>query len=213
MRSCMHMTYLQSEDKSCPAEWWAVYTRHQHEKTVGDSFSFNGLETFLPVYQAVRQWKDRKKQLSLPLFPCYIFLRATFDRRVQILSTPGVCSIVSIAGRPAPIPEVEINAIRRAAESSLAVEPHPFLRQGSWVRITSGPLVDIEGILIRKKGSCRLVLSAELLQQSIAVEVDALTVEPLTYRQEGAPRPSMPPQAFIANRFERGQPRIGERQP
>jgi|SRR3984893_11547801 transcription antitermination factor NusG len=171
-----------NNNNTVPREWWAVYTRHQHEKAVAENLASAGHEIFLPLYNIVRQWRDRKKHLSLPLFPCYVFLRAESGRRVQVLSTPGVYSIVTTVGRPAPIPEVEIEAIRRAVESSLVVEPHPFLRRGDRVRIKSGPLTDIEGILIRKKSSYRLVLSAELLQKSIAVEVDAFSVEPLSRR-------------------------------
>ncbi len=162
-------------------EWWAVYTRHQHEKTVVENLSANEIETFLPVYQVVRQWKDRKKHLSLPLFPCYVFVRGNSERRVQVVSAPGVFSIVSIAGHPAPIPTAQIDAIRLAVGSSLRVEPHPFLHCGDRVP-------DVEGILIRKKGSYRLILSAELLQKSLAVEVDAFCVEPLA-RQTDGPHP------------------------
>jgi transcription antitermination factor NusG len=165
-------------------EWWAIYTRHQHEKTIAESLSSTGVEVFLPLYKAVRQWKDRKKHLSLPLFPCYVFLRSDPERRVHVLSTPGVHSIIMVAGQPAAIPDVEVEAIRRAVDSPLRIEPHPFLRRGDWVRIKSGPLTDIEGILIRKKNSYRLILSAELLQKSISVEVDAFSVEPITSRPE-----------------------------
>jgi transcription antitermination factor NusG len=86
------------------------------------------------------------------------------------------------ADRAAAIPDADIEAIRRAVDSPLKVEPHPFLRRGDWVRVKSGPLADIEGILIRRKGSYRLILSADLLQKSIAVEVDAFSVEPLPHR-------------------------------
>jgi transcription termination/antitermination protein NusG len=175
------------ESNPAPPEWWGIYTRHQHEKAVAASFSSCGLEVFLPLYHVVRQWKDRKRQLSLPLLPCYVFVRGEPGRRVQVLSTPGVHSIVTIAGRPAPIPEVEIDAIRRAVESPRLVEPYPFLRRGERVRIKSGALADIEGILIRRKGSYRLILSAELLQKSIAVEVDALNVEPVVRHVEVPP--------------------------
>jgi transcription termination/antitermination protein NusG len=183
-----------------PREWWAVYTRHQHEKTVAENFSSSGLEVFLPLHSVVRQWKDRKKHLSLPLFPCYVFLRGESGRRVQVLSTPGVHSIVTIAGRPAAVPEVEIEAIRRAVESPLLVEPHPFLRRGDRVRIKSGPLADIEGILIRRKSSYRLILSAELLQKSIAVEVDAFSVEPLSRRAEVPPLPTIRSRPLVRQR-------------
>jgi transcription antitermination factor NusG len=179
----MHMTEVNAFQRSqVPREWWAIYTRHQHEKTVAENFSQHGLEVFLPLYKAVRQWKDRQKHLSLPLFPCYLFLRGEPQLRVHILSTPGVHSIVMAADRPAAIADADIEAIRRAVDSPLKVEPHPFLRRGDWVRVKSGPLADIEGILIRRKGSYRLILSADLLQKSIAVEVDAFSVEPLPRR-------------------------------
>ncbi len=188
-----------SGSNNCEHEWWAVYTRHQHEKTVVEHLSANGVETFLPVYQVVRQWKDRKKRLSLPLFPCYVFVRGSSERRVQVVSAPGVFSIVSIAGHPAPIPATQINAIRLAVGSSLHVEPHPFLRCGDWVRIKSGPLTDVEGILIRKKSSYRLILSAELLQQSLAVEVDAFSVEPLARQTDDPHRLTFQAQALVQN--------------
>jgi transcription antitermination factor NusG len=101
---------------------------------------------------------------------------------LQVLTTPGVHFLVMFAGRPAPISDLEMEAIRKAVESRLRVEPHPFLRCGDWVRVKSGPLADVEGILVRKKGSYRLILSAELLGKSIAVEIDAFSVKPLPYR-------------------------------
>jgi transcription antitermination factor NusG len=168
-------------------EWNAVYTRHQHEKLVAESLVGSGFEVFLPTYDTIRQWKDRKKQLSLPLFPCYVFVRSNFERRLGVLTTPGVYFVVMFAGRAAPIPDLEIDAIRKAVESRLRVEPHPFLRCGDWVRVTSGPLADVEGILVRKKGSYRLILSAELLGKSIAVEIDAFSVKPLPRRSTTPP--------------------------
>jgi transcription antitermination factor NusG len=163
-------------------EWCAVYTRHQHEKCVAENLLRSGLEVFLPVYSVLRQWKDRKKQLSLPLFPCYVFVQARSESRLRILSTPGVYFIVTDAGRPATISDAEITTIRRAVDSGHTVEPHPFLRCGELVRIKRGPLAGIEGILIRKKSSYRLILSAQVLEKSISVEVDALSVEPLPQR-------------------------------
>ena len=171
-----------TREDSGRADWYAIYTRHHHENSVAESLSNHGIEVFLPAYGALRQWKDRKKLLSLPLFPCYVFLHGGLDRRVKVLSTPGVYSIVGTNGQPAAIPETEIEAIRRAVTSDLRVEPHPFLRCGDRVRVKAGPLAGIEGILIRKKSSFRLVLSAELLQKAIAVEVDAFEVEPLPQR-------------------------------
>ena len=191
------MNELSLEHCTLSSEWFAVYTRHQHEKTVFERFARTGFDAFLPTYRVVRQWKDRIKELSLPLFPCYVFLRGGLDRRLEVLSTPGVHSLVSFAGRPAPIPEIQVEAIRRVIENHLLVEPYPFLRCGDWVRVTSGPLTEVEGILVRRKSSLRLVLSAELLGKSIAVEVDAFNVEPLPHRATVGPPASTRTSPFV----------------
>lgn len=162
------------------SSWYAAYTRHQHEKAVARALIAKGIEVFLPEYRAVHRWKDRKKELLLPLFPNYVFIREGLDRMLNILTTPGLHSLVGWAGRPALIPQEEINAVRRMVDSSLQVEPHPFLKCGEWVRITSGPLEGIEGVLVRKANSFRLVLSVEMLQKSVAVEVDVSMVEPVS---------------------------------
>ena len=161
--------------------WFAVYTRHQHEKAVAQILASKGFETFLPLYFAVRRWSDRTKQLRLPLFPCYVFLRASLRRQLDIVTTPGVHSLVSSSGRAAAIPPEEIAAMRRVQESG-RLEPHPFLKSGDWVRVKSGPLEGVEGILARKKNSFRLVLSVELLEKSVAIEVDTSVVERATRR-------------------------------
>jgi transcription antitermination factor NusG len=162
------------------ASWYALYTRHQHEKSVASLLVGKGFEVFLPLFSTVHRWKDRDKQLLLPLYPGYVFLRDRLDRNLQILTTPGVHSIVGTTGGPEPIPEPEIDAVKRVIESSLAVEPHPFLEGGDRVRVIYGPLQGIEGILLRKKNGCRLVLSVEMLMKSVAVEVDSSVVERIT---------------------------------
>ena len=160
-------------------DWYALYTRHQHEVTVARILASKGFETLLPVYQTARRWKDRTKLLSLPLFPCYVFLKGGLERRLDILTTPGIHSLVQCGGRPALIPSVEIEAIRRAVESGARVEPHPFLKCGDWVRVIDGPLAGIQGILVRKKNIYRLVLSVGMLGKAATVEVNALHVERL----------------------------------
>lgn len=154
-----------------------MYTRHQHEKVVAQALSGKGFEVFLPLYASVRRWKDRQKELSLPLFPSYVFIRGGLDRMLNIVTTPGVHAVVGWGGRPAVIPQEEIEAVRRMLESALPVEPHPYLKSGDWVRIKSGPLEGIRGILLRKKSTYRLVLSVEMLEKSVAVEVDVSAVE------------------------------------
>ena len=165
--------------------WYILYTRHQHEKAVAGALSRMGIETFLPLYAAVHHWKDRIKNISLPLFPCYVFVRGIFvGQEFQIVSTPGVYGFVRCAGQAAVIPDAEIHAVR-VAERSLSIAPHPFLKRGDWVRIRSGPLAGVQGILHRKKNQYRLILSVELLRKSVAVEVDAHAIEPIS-RHGGA---------------------------
>lgn len=162
--------------------WYALYTRHQHEKMASDILAAKGFEVFLPLYPAVHQWKDRRKKLCLPLFPCYVFIHVAMDRSLPILTTPGVHTFVGTSGRAAPIPDDEIEGIRRTIEYFLRVEPHPFLRTGDWVRVKAGPLEGIEGILVRKTKQCRLVLSVEMLGKSVAMEIDPAIVERVAAR-------------------------------
>jgi len=162
--------------------WYAIYTRHQHEKTVARLLSDKGFEIFLPIQTVARRWKDRTKELSLPLFPCYIFFWGTLQRRLEIVTTPGFHSFVGFGDQPITISQEEIQAVRQALTSGSKLEPCPFLRYGDKVRIRSGPLEGIEGILVRRKNSYRLVLSVELLEKSVAVEVDAFSVERVSDR-------------------------------
>ena len=157
--------------------WYAVCTRHQHEKTAAKILEYKEFEVFLPVYKARRRWQDRVKEISVPLFPGYLFVKAGREGYLPILTTPGVSSIVSCGGQPATIPFSEIEGIRRIVQSTLRVEPHPFLRCGDRVRVKYGPIAGVEGILLRKKNVARLVLSVEMLGKSAAVEVDATHVE------------------------------------
>ncbi|MGA3165453.1 MAG: UpxY family transcription antiterminator [Terriglobia bacterium] len=168
---------MAGENSTAGPSWYALYTRAQHEKVVAQALSSKGFEILLPLYRAVHRWKDRSKQLALPLFPGYVFILGGLDRRLEIVSTPGLHTYVTVGGRPAPIPGAEIEAVKRTVLECACVEPYPFLKSGDWVRVTRGPLEGIEGVLVRKKNQFRLVLSVQLLQQAVAVEVDVSMVE------------------------------------
>lgn len=160
-------------------QWWAVYTRHQHEQAVAQMLRTKGFEIFLPLYESVRRWKDRNKTISLPLFPGYVFLRGGLDRRLQVVTTPGIHTILYSGDRIALIPHQEIDSVRRAIEIRCRVEPHPFIRCGDRVRVTRGSLEGVTGVLVRKKSLYRLILSVEMLAQSVSVEIDAADIEPV----------------------------------
>lgn len=166
--------------------WWAIYTRHQHEKLVADTLSAKGVEVFLPLYHSVNQWKDRKKLVSLPLFPCYLFVRERIGSRLQIVTTPGVHMILSRGEQFEVLPDAEIQTIQRAQADPCRVEPHPFLQCGDRVRVLRGPLEGVRGILLRKKNIFRLVLSVDMLAKSASVEIDAADVEPVERREQTA---------------------------
>jgi len=158
-------------------DWHALYTRPRHEKAAARLLENKGFHIFLPLYTTRHKWQDRIKQVVLPLFPSYVFVQGGFDRWVQIVSTPGVCDLVRVGDQPAVISLTEIEGIRRLLDSTFRVEPHPFLRSGTWVRVKHGPLEGLEGVLTRQKNISRLVLSVEMLGKSAAVEVDAADVE------------------------------------
>jgi transcription antitermination factor NusG len=158
-------------------QWHALYTRHQHEKPIARILSSKGHEVFLPLYAVARRWQDRSKRLCLPLFPCYVFIRGGLDHPLQILSTPGVFTVVGWAGHPAAIPESQIESLRQMTEGSTRLEPHPYPVCGDRVRVRSGTLQGLEGILVRRKNISRLVVSLEMLGRSAAVEIDASYLE------------------------------------
>ncbi len=160
--------------------WYALYTRPRHEKQVHDDLARREIEVFLPTYKVRRRWSDRYKIVEEPLFKNYLFVHIDFDSRYyDILRPYGAVSFVRFDGEPAQIPDEEMAAIRRLVESELPFNPHPYLKVGRKVRVKTGPLAGCEGILTRKRGLARLVLSIGLLQQSVVAEVDADTVEPL----------------------------------
>jgi len=160
--------------------WYATYTSAQHERRVANHLAGRCVEHFLPTYPSVRRWKDRKKVLDLPLFPGYIFVRIDLKDRLRVLEIPGVVRLVGFNGLPTALPDEEVNRLGSALEHAGAlIRPHPYLVAGRRVRIKSGPLAGIEGILLRRKGNFRFVISIEMIQRSVAVEMAEVDLEPL----------------------------------
>jgi transcription termination/antitermination protein NusG len=158
--------------------WFAAHTRSRHEKVVSDQLRSRQIETFLPLYRTVRRWKNGDHAVELPLFPGYTFVRVAVDDRIRVLKIPGVVRLVSFNGKPAPIEEQELETLRRALAAGIQAAPHPYLTIGRRARITAGPLAGREGILVRRKGALRVVLSISLIQRSIQVDVAADSLEP-----------------------------------
>jgi transcription antitermination factor NusG len=156
--------------------WFAVQIRTRREALAAEHLGGKGYEWFLPLYKSRRPWSDRIKELEMPLFPGYLFCRFDPQHRLPILKTPGVIQIVGCNRAPVPVDDQEIAAIQKLVSSGLPNQPWPFLSAGDKVRIESGPLRGIEGILTNVKGNHRLVLSISLLQRSVAVDIDSAFV-------------------------------------
>jgi transcriptional antiterminator NusG len=158
--------------------WFAIWTRSRHEKVVHEQLAHKEIESFLPMVTRWSRWKDRKKQIDWPIFPGYVFARFEPSAVLPILKCSGVVSIVSFDGRPAPIPDIEIEGIRRLVESELKFDPCPLIREGMMVEVVHGPLAGVVGRLVRKGSHARLVLSVDLIGRGVMVTVDAADVRP-----------------------------------
>lgn len=157
--------------------WYALYTAPRHEKFVADQMTRRGITCFLPLYRSLRRWKDRRKELALVLFPGYVFVQIALHNRLQVLQLPGAVRLVTFNGQPAALPEEEIENLRSRLSGVRGIEPHPYLRVGRRVRVKSGPLQGLEGVIQRNKDRCRIVFSIHLIARSVAVEVDESDVE------------------------------------
>lgn len=170
--------------------WYALYVRVRHERVVGVQLAGRGLEAFLPFYLSRRKWADRYVSLEMPLFPGYVFCRFSSEQRTSVLDTSGVVRIVGFGRQAIPVDDEEINAIQRAIAAGLDCEPVPYAEVGRAVRIQSGPLAGVDGVLRNIKDTHRLVLSITLLNRSVSVEVDAADVGPVG---ASVPEPLKPP--------------------
>jgi transcription antitermination factor NusG len=166
-----HQEYFESR-------WYAVSTSARHEKCVAWQMTGLGVEHFLPVYKSLRRWKDRRKELELPLFPGYLFVHIALKDRLRVLRIPGVAHLVGTHGKPVHLRDIEIERLQAGLLQGNRVAPHPYLRIGRRVRVANGPMTGIEGLLVRRKDGFRVVLSVDLIQRSFALEVDESDIVP-----------------------------------
>lgn len=166
--------------------WYALRVRSNHETVVQSGLRSRGFEEFLPVYRARSRWSDRVKVIQRPLFPGYVFARFDASNRLPVLMLPGFVHIVGFGNGPEPVDEKELHAIRRFVDSGLPITPWPYLREGEMVVVQHGALAGLEGIVLRATDSLRLVVSLNLLQRSVAVELDRESVKPLAARAVAA---------------------------
>jgi transcription antitermination factor NusG len=166
------------------AQWVVLWTHSNSEHRVDAQLAGKGFETFLPTVQAWSRRRGTQSLIAVPMFPGYVFVHHVIDKRsyVELLKARGVVRILGERwDRPAAVPDDEIAAIRRVAEAGVPVFPHPYLTEGQPVRIADGPLAGVTGILISTKPHKGLiVVSVDLLQRSVAVEVEFTQVQPLS---------------------------------
>jgi transcription termination/antitermination protein NusG len=167
--------WLSADSQPC---WYAAYTQANHEKKAASEISRRGVESFLPLYRTARRWSDRRVELEMPLFQGYVFVHLALSDRLKVLQVPGVVRIVGFGGLPAPLPEEQISTLRAGLTGHLRAEPHPYLNVGRRVTIKRGPLAGMQGVLLRRKGSCRVVISISLIQRALSIDIDMADVEP-----------------------------------
>ena len=160
------------------ALWFAVQTYPRHEKRAASQLTLKGIENYLPLVTRVHQWSDRRKQVDLPLFPSYLFVRVapSADHFIPVLQVPGVINFVGAGRHGIPIPNRQIEDIRTLLENKIQLDPYPFLKIGQRVRVRGSSLDGVEGILIRRNGTRRLVISVDTLARSLAISIEGLDV-------------------------------------
>jgi len=162
------------------AHWYALRTRSRHEKIVAEQLDQQGIENFLPLVKQTRQWSDRVKEVALPLFSGYTFVRVVLSSpdKLRVLQTHGVAGLVGIRGAGLPIPDAQIESLKTVVENRVPFQEHTFLQVGQRVRIQGGALDGIEGILAANKGDRTLVISVDPIHRSLSICVEGYRVEP-----------------------------------
>lgn len=168
--------------ESSPQPWLGIRVRSNFERVAALHLGGRGFEAYCPTYTAEVQYSDRRKLVEKVLFPGYVFCRLDLSERLQVMTSPGFVSFLSFGHTIPPIPDVEIEQVRKLVESGQAVLPWPNLHEGQRVIIEAGPLEGVEGTLLHIKGKYRLVVSITLLQRSVSAEIDRRWVRPLAHR-------------------------------
>ena len=162
---------------SATRAWYAVYTRARHEKAVDRLLQDKDVESFLPLHDILSRWKDRKVWVQKPLFPGYLFVHVVEGGLGDVWRTRGVVHVVGDGESAVAVPDEQVEAVRQMIESPVKVDPWPYMRKGKVVRVKTGPLTGMEGYIVRRKGTCRLVISVDLLGRSVATEIGAECVD------------------------------------
>ena len=162
--------------QSTPAEWYAVYTYPNVEKKVHETITEMGVETYLPLQKTVKQWSDRQKKVEVPLFPNYVFVKTTPQKRFDLFHIKGLVRFVAFEGKPVSIPEQEIDTIKRVlGKEGVSLNHAPVAgNQGEYVKIMQGQFAGTEGVIVREaSGKNRLIVQIRALKQTLSIDIPA----------------------------------------
>jgi len=171
--------------------WYAIYTRSRYEKKVSMEFEDRGLEHFLPLVPQLRNWKDRKKIVNMPIFPGYVFVNIKLSEKIRVLRANGVVRFIEFNGSPSPIPDAQIEDVRQLLKYPDRVETASYFNCGDSVEITAGPFSGIKGKIIHSRGKQRILVGIEIIQQAISVEIDSAWLKHLKLSSDSTERPSL----------------------
>lgn len=162
---------------SIQSPWYVIYTIVRHEKSVNAALLEKSIKTFLPIKKVVNRWKDRSKEVDVPLFPGYLFVKVSLENRLKILNTKGVIRILGVNGFPTPVSNEQIESIKSILNTKLSYDPCPYLTEGKRVVVVRGPLKGASGKIIERRGEYRLILSVDIIKRSVSIEVDIDDIE------------------------------------
>lgn len=160
-------------------KWYALTTRYQFEKRVNEKLNQKGYESFLPLYEKISHWSDRKKKIKVPLFSCYVFIRLNLKHKIDILQTRGVLNFVSFENRPVAIPDRQITLVKNLISNKREIKTVYKFVKGQKVKVIHGLLSGQEGFYSDSRDRSRLIIHLDSINQSIAVEINADEIVPV----------------------------------
>ena len=153
--------------------WIAVYTKSRHEQTVVNELNKKNIESYCPMFKERRQWSDRKKWVYFPLFRSYVFANIEIKENIYVLQTIGVNKIVKFQEKISIIPDQVIDNIKNIIEGGYNVEQTDYFIKGDEVRVVSGPLKGLDGVVLDLRGANKIIIKIEAIQQAFSVEISS----------------------------------------
>ncbi|MBL0741378.1 UpxY family transcription antiterminator [Chryseolinea lacunae] len=157
--------------------WYVVYTYPKQERRIFEDLTEQNINAFFPCQKVVKQWSDRKKKLSVPLFPNYVFVQISLRDRFKVFNVPGITRFISVDGLPSAVPQKEITTIKRLLDEDVSIENEEFYETGENVRVTQGPFAGMVGVLLEKKGGRRFGIRFGSIAQAISVDIQSSFLE------------------------------------